>query len=103
MQSDVDAISSVMTSTLEDDNDVVLVMHSYAGMPGTEAAGQVVDDLKATDRKGTLRRLVYISAWVPLEGDVTMNPQEIVKDFHPVYHDFQVSQLYLISDRNEWP
>lgn len=94
MQPDVAAIMSVTRSKLESGNDVILVMHSYGGMPGTQASGQLVKDLKAAPPgvQGRIRRLVYISAWVPSEGDVTHSPRVVVEDFNPVYHDVVVRQ-----------
>lgn len=75
LQPDVDAVVAALAALLDSGSDVVVVMHSYGGMVGTDAVGRVVkeraeaDDGDGCDKKGgKIRRLVYVTAHVPLEG-----------------------------------
>ena len=66
---DVDAIISAITSVVDQCNDVILVFHSYGGMPGTEAVGRIVEARRDTEKtNGKIKHLIYMSAHVPFEG-----------------------------------
>ena len=65
-QPDVDACKAVLISHLSRGNDVILCMHSYGGFVGTETSGLIVAD--AEKYPGKIRRLVYMTAYVPIEG-----------------------------------
>ncbi|KAK3896992.1 hypothetical protein C8A05DRAFT_48207 [Staphylotrichum tortipilum] len=67
---DVNAVADALTTLLDDgSDDVVVVMHSYGGMVGTDAVGKVVEERsQGGNNTGKIRRLVYVSAYVPLEG-----------------------------------
>lgn len=92
MKPDVDAVLAAVTPILDRGEDVVLAMHSYGGMIGTQASGLIFEDSKGKSGRGKLRRLVYISAWVPQEGEVTIGPQDVVKDFQPIYIGIEASR-----------
>ena len=50
--------------------DVILVLHSYSGIPGTESAkGLLKKDLEAEQKLGGITSLVYISAFLIPTGD----------------------------------
>lgn len=72
LQPDVSAVADALTALLDDGSDVVLVMHSYGGMVGTDAVGRVVEqrsrDGGGGGKTARIRRLVYVAAYVPLEG-----------------------------------
>lgn len=74
-QPDVDAVRAAVEELLRQGTDVVLVMHSYGGMVGTEASGVVAQD--ADKYPGKIRRLVYVAAHVPSEGQ---NLLDVIKD-----------------------
>jgi pimeloyl-ACP methyl ester carboxylesterase len=67
---DVSAIRNCLTKLIEEEEkDVILVMHSYSGMPGTEAPvglGKKEREQKALN--GGVVRLVYIMAYAMPEG-----------------------------------
>lgn len=73
IQPDVDAVAAALTALLDGGSDVVIVLHSYGGMVGTDAVGKVVKELAGGEgsrgkQSGKLKRLIYVSAHVPLEG-----------------------------------
>lgn len=65
---DVNGISGAVTKVTDAGQDVTLVLHSYAGMPGSEAVNKLLElgtqDAHATLSRGKLRRVVYISAYM---------------------------------------
>jgi pimeloyl-ACP methyl ester carboxylesterase len=74
LQPDVDAAAAALTTLLDrDGTDVIVVMHSYGGMVGTGAVGQVVHERRAAGaarggKTGRVKRLVYVTAHVPHDG-----------------------------------
>ncbi|SPN99986.1 uncharacterized protein DNG_02838 [Cephalotrichum gorgonifer] len=66
-QPDADAVRDDTLGLLEKGEDVIIVMHSYGGIPGTEAAGDII--ASRPDIAGRIKRLVYVAAFVPAEGD----------------------------------
>jgi pimeloyl-ACP methyl ester carboxylesterase len=101
LQPDVIAVADALTSLLDGGEDVVVVMHSYGGMVGTDAVGKVVQELSTVPNgshgnrsTAKLRRLVYVAAWVPLEGqssrDAMQRPVEGPPRPPPEYLSFEV-------------
>ena len=68
---DVVAVRAAISSIVDQPGggEVILVMHSMGGLPGTEATeGFAVDDRKKEKKEGGVVRLVYISAYAMEEG-----------------------------------
>lgn len=66
---DRDAISKAITDAAENGEDVVVVMHSYGGFPGTEAVkGLTRKDREGKGQNGGVVRLVYLTAFMVPEG-----------------------------------
>ncbi|EAT80994.1 hypothetical protein HBI56_102790 [Parastagonospora nodorum] len=66
---DVKGIRECLTELVEEGKDVVLVMHSYTGMPGAQApAGLGKKERQAANLKGGVIRLVFIMAFAMPEG-----------------------------------
>ena len=67
---DVQGICSVLENLIEvEEKEVVLISHSYSGMPATEAPiGLGKKERQAKGLKGGVIRLVYIMAFVMPEG-----------------------------------
>ena len=66
---DVEAVREGVTKLVESDEEVVVILHSYAGFPG----GQALEGLGKAERekqglKGGVIRLVYIMSWIVPEG-----------------------------------
>lgn len=69
-KADSDAIASAIRPLVEDEGrDVLLVMHSYAGMPGAAAAmGLAKTERMQQGRSGGIIGMVFIAAFVVPEG-----------------------------------
>lgn len=67
---DVEAIQAAIKDVVDKGGDVVLVMHSYSGLPGCEAArGFVKAQREKEGEKGGIVALVFLCAFVLAEGD----------------------------------
>ncbi|KAL1620212.1 hypothetical protein SLS56_009758 [Neofusicoccum ribis] len=68
-EDDVRHIRSVTESLLEKGKEVVLVMHSYGGIPGTESVkGLLKGDREKAGKTGGVVRLIYMTAVAPEAG-----------------------------------
>lgn len=69
-QEDIKTIRSTVLDLVAD-NDVVVVMHSYSGIPGGSALdGLDKESCEGRGLKGGVMRLVYVAAWMVDEGYV---------------------------------
>lgn len=75
LQDDVDYLHEVLHGLIVDQgNEVVLYLHSYAGFPGSAAIGGLSkDEQKAQGNQGGVIGLIYQSAFIPWEGDCLYN------------------------------
>jgi len=65
MSEDAEHINSVITRLADQGQDVVLVMNSYSGIPGTESVkGLSKSEREVANKKGALVALVYLSSFV---------------------------------------
>ena len=72
---DVSVIQDAINKVLSSGNDVVMIYHSYGGVPGSEALGEYLKTLETGEKKegwGIVRRLVYCCAFVLPEGGSLM-------------------------------
>jgi hypothetical protein len=72
---DVSVIQNAINKVLSSGKDVVIVYHSYGGVPGSEALGEYIKTLESGEKKegwGIVRRLVYCCAFVLPEGGSLM-------------------------------
>lgn len=70
---DVAGIRRSVIAKLDGGDDVVLVLHGHAGMPGSEAVNQLVEigalqHARHDVKTGRLRRVIYISAYINAIG-----------------------------------
>ncbi|KAF8865736.1 alpha/beta-hydrolase [Acephala macrosclerotiorum] len=66
---DVQAIRNLVTEISDSGSDVILVLHSYAGLPGGEALqGLGKSDRQRNGLRGGVIRIVFIMSWLALEG-----------------------------------
>lgn len=83
---DVTGIRKAVNKVLEDNEDAILVLHSYAGMPGSEAVNLLIDlgALTAVSSKsrGRLRRVVNIAA-IMFPAGFKMDPKMFIDDSDP--------------------
>ena len=66
---DVTAVREAVTTLANEGKDVIVVMHSYGGMPGSEALeGLGKEEREAKGKTGGVVRLVYIMSYAVPEG-----------------------------------
>ena len=76
---DVAAIRDCLTKLVSDEKDVVLVVHSYTGLPGGEAPkGLAKKDRESHGFKGGIIRYVVINGFATPPGFQAVTP----KDYH---------------------
>jgi hypothetical protein len=65
LQHDVDAIRAVTARLADDGKEILLAMHSYGGLPGSQSCeGLAKSELERQGKKGGLIALVYITAFI---------------------------------------
>lgn len=92
---DIDAVEAAVRKVLDAGDDVVLLMHSYGGGPGSEAAGRIAKELLGGsggpgEGKGRIKRLVYVAAFIPIEGQQMGSPASVIPGFVPEYMDINM-------------
>jgi pimeloyl-ACP methyl ester carboxylesterase len=66
---DTEAVRAALNTAIGDGNDVLVVMHSYGGFPGSAACkGMSKEDRAKEGKKGGVVRLVYIASFAVPEG-----------------------------------
>lgn len=87
MTDDADYIRSITTELAEEGKDIVLVMHSYGGVCGTESVKGVAKVERAQCRKnGGIIHLMYISSPVPsVGGSIATQMGDNMPDFITIY------------------
>lgn len=73
IQADVDEIESQALQLLSSHGTVVVILHSYAGLPGSQAMGNIAPGISMSNDDGSVKtqsriHIVYLAAYVPLEG-----------------------------------
>ena len=67
---DVAAVHKVVSSLVDDGDEVVVLMHSYGGLPGSAAMKGLGAKERAKDgKKGGVKRLVYVASYALREGE----------------------------------
>lgn len=68
MDPDTEAVRKEVEAHVSKGKDVVVVMHSYGGYPGSEAMKHFIDNNDGANGRGRVIRLVYLSAFIPTAG-----------------------------------
>lgn len=94
---DINAVEAAVRKVLDGGDDVILLMHSYGGGPGSEAAGRIAEESLGGDSggqaekgKGRIKRLAYVAAFVPIEGQQMGSPASVIPSFVPEYMDINM-------------
>lgn len=69
MEDDAAHIRAEIVKFIEEGKDVVLVTHSYGGIPGTESTKGLGKAEREKGEKGGVTRLVYLTSVVPKAGN----------------------------------
>lgn len=93
---DVEAIRNCAARLAEAGEEIVVVLHSYAGLPGGEALrGLGKAEREKQGLKGGLIRIVYIMSWIVPEEYQTMERGDTSKFLPFQIIDLEVSILFL--------
>jgi pimeloyl-ACP methyl ester carboxylesterase len=69
MTDDAASIKAVISDLVNNGKEVIIVMHSYGGYPGTEATGGLAKaDRQKQGKDGGVAALVYVAGWMPPVG-----------------------------------
>lgn len=69
MSDDVQAVPTALNTAIADEKDIIVVMHSYGGIPGSAACkGMSKEDRIKEGKKGGVSQLILIAAFVVEEG-----------------------------------
>jgi hypothetical protein len=64
----VETVEKTIEEIVNSGKDVVLVMHSHGGYPGSQAMSSFMNNNKGEDGKGGMVRLVWLTSFVLKEG-----------------------------------
>lgn len=97
---DIEAIASTIRAIIDRGEDVVVVMHSFGGISGSEAAGRVLEEEALKGREegeegGRILRLVYVAAFLADKDDPVPVIQDVVHDYAGDFFDVQVRFLLI--------
>lgn len=84
MAEDAAHFHGIASSLADEGKEIILVAHSYGGIPGTESAkGLAIADRKAAGLKGGIVRIVYLTSIVPPVGGTAQSAMgsDIMPDF----------------------
>ena len=63
---DVKVIRDAMATYLDRDDEIVVVCHSYGGLPGTDSViGQTITERRERGLAGGIKTVVYLAAFAP--------------------------------------
>ncbi|KAI9661131.1 MAG: hypothetical protein M1821_009458 [Bathelium mastoideum] len=69
IEDDVNMMRNILMPLIDQDHKVVLVLHSYAGLPGSVAIGGLSkSEMQAKGSSGGLIGVIYMCAFIPREG-----------------------------------
>ncbi|KAK2739967.1 hypothetical protein FQN57_006286 [Myotisia sp. PD_48] len=69
LEDDVALIREIATKLADDGQEIDVIMHSYGGIAGTDAlCGLGVEERARRGDRGGVKRLIYLTAFVPLKG-----------------------------------
>ena len=102
LKADIAVVRVAVQELLNDGRDVVVVMHSYSGIPGGSALEGLDKDSRAgRGLRGGVIRLVYVMAWMVGEGYVHSRRRKD-DSAGPVVVDEKVWLLMLCPYSSSW-
>jgi hypothetical protein len=67
-EKDVDAVEKTAGKLIHTSEDVILMMHSYGGLPSCQAMASIMDNNERGNWKGRVLRMVWLCGFVLREG-----------------------------------
>ncbi|KAH8698761.1 Alpha/beta hydrolase fold-1 [Talaromyces proteolyticus] len=105
MYEDASILSSRIATLCDENKDVVLVMHSYGGVVGSEASkGLSKKGREAAGKKGGITKLIYVTAVVPEIGQSLKDvmgdllPSHLIVEGEYMSHVIEPSAAITFSD-----
>ncbi|RGP71250.1 hypothetical protein FLONG3_7200 [Fusarium longipes] len=92
-QGDAESLrTNLLVPLIEEEKDVVVVMHSYGGMYGSQAVqGLSKGERQQAGKKGGVTALVYVSAVTPVEEKTTLDMMGTDTEHLPSWVDYNES------------
>lgn len=91
MQEDAKFFHDIAEKLADQGKDVVIVTHSYGGIPGTECSkGLSKEERKAAGKPGGISRFVYVTSVVPSPGK---SLKDLMGDLVPAFINVEVSPV----------
>lgn len=70
LQLDIAAVRSIITEEVDAGHDVIVIVHSWAGLPVSSALdGLSKSEREENNQKGGVLRLVFLTAFIPRAGE----------------------------------
>ncbi|OCT51589.1 hypothetical protein CLCR_08948 [Cladophialophora carrionii] len=89
MQDDTDFFHDIVEKLADQGKDVVIVTHSYGGVPGTECSkGLSKEERKAAGKAGGISRFIYVTSVVPTPGN---SLKDLMGELVPSFINIEVS------------
>ena len=102
---DVEAVVSKLSQLMDGDKDIILGLHSYAGIVGIEAVGRLSEQRSAAGKSiDRLKRMVFIASFIPFIGESGFTipdkcPDDIKPENNPGWFSIEVSPLPRLHNR----
>jgi hypothetical protein len=99
LDDDVDIIRRSMMPHLEAGEEIVMVCHSFGGIPGTDSVvGESVQERKAKGLEGGIKAVVFIAAFASPQGGLSLFDIVGIKDESqiPSWWSFEVRTFRLV-------
>lgn len=94
---DVAMAKKAIKSFVDDGKNVVVAMHSYGGVYGSEAVAELLEDLKGEESKGRVVHLFYIAAIILEKGTSVLDD-----GFTPHALDFENGLMHHLEPYNKF-
>lgn len=96
MFSDVELVQDIVKSLIATSREVIMLLHSYGGAVGTEAAkGLSIPQQKARGHRGGIRRLIFMCGFMLQEGESVGDASLPRPDPEPVEVDEETGTTFL--------
>jgi pimeloyl-ACP methyl ester carboxylesterase len=97
-EADVSAVRNALFGFVNDGRDVIAILHSYGGIPGSEAMrGLAKTERSAAGGDGGVVGILFIASMLVPQGESLFTARRLSDGGHPSYWDVQVRLVALVS------
>lgn len=93
LSDDVDAISEVVTGLLDAGQEVILLTHSYGGVPGTQSLEKLSDKARRANGGRGVKKIIYMASVILPVGTSNM---DATRASIPEWMTFEVGTLSIV-------